>query len=172
MPSVVKRPKIQHGEDRAVNDTQKALQQVADAINNSPLRFPHLVHFCVPCFSPSWVALGNTLVRAPVYHAREPGTLLAAAFTSFANMAASGVDFRQFYLERARGGVYSTLMANVTTVATGMTANVPLELALAAGPQDLDIAEGDIIVLTIGGGGSFPVLNAGLFELYVQKEAQ
>ena len=143
---------------------------MAEVINQTPLRFPHLPRFHVTAFAVAWVAGASTRTRIPVYYAREPGRLVGAAFTNSATLAAHGTDFRQFYIERARRGVYSTVMASRTTEVQGMVANVPFELDPAAGDADLRIEEGDVLVLTIGGGGALPAIDAGLFDCYVEKE--
>ena len=171
MASVVKKTTLPRGDDRNLNDLQKAVADIADSINKSVLKFAHLSRFSVQVSSKGeWVALGNTLTRQAIYRAREPGTLLAAGITIASTIPFSTVDFRQFYIERVRKGVYSTVMAARDTKVEGIVSNKPFDLELAPGPRDLEILEDDVLALTIGGGGTLPAVGIGIFELYLEKE--
>lgn len=170
MADVVRRPRVQRTDDRALNDLQAAAKAIAEAVNQSPLRLEHLPRYSAQVFALDWVALGSMLTRLPVFRAREPAKLLGASFVAAVDLAPDGTNFRQVYLERAQRGSYNATMANSDTTVEGFAENQPHELDLSAGEQDLLLEPGDVVAMTFGGGGTLPAVGAGLLEMYFEKE--
>lgn len=145
------RLRVQRTGQRILDDIQATLGSLQDQIQKAPLR--EEIVYC----SGALVAMGMS-VTLPWCPILTPRRLVGAAIVVDTTIAASTVNARLIRILRYRGGVQSSVAAQLDTKATSLPAFRIVPFGFGS-VDDIAFAAGDLLVLDLGqtGTGGPPV---------------